>query len=376
MDASHARRVIAIGFDFSGNVFIEPERFLQKLLANPSLTKDSLLLYVWSNERSTIFVSDRLRIETLPSFVGRFRPFYDIASVFVVPYISWRNKEKADAIQIQDFPLICAARATALVAGGEIVLRLTNLPTDLAMIRGKIHRWYHRIHEMLFSRLVDRYVVINETTRQYVRDLGVPASRIKIVVPNTIVRDAGLISSVERGRARARFGIPTNQPLVLSVARLEPEKGLDELLDLFAATDLNAKLVIIGEGMLRDALEKRTQDLGIETSVVFAGRQDRASLWECYADADVFVLLSRSEALGLVFWEAMYMRVPVIGRPVGGIVETIGTDGDRGFFWNTKDGDAAFKEKLLRCLNSGPAVKEMIERARSHVENKIRSLWR
>jgi glycosyltransferase involved in cell wall biosynthesis len=163
--------------------------------------------------------------------------------------------------------------------------------------------------------------------------------------------------------------------LVLSVARLEPEKGLDELLDLFAVTDLGAKLVIIGEGMLRDALENRTRDLGIETSVVFAGGQDRASLWECYADADAFVLLSRSEALGLVFWEAMYMRVPVIGRPVGGIVETIGTDGDRGFFWNTKDGDAVFKEKLLRCLNLDPEVKEMIERARSHVENKIRSLW-
>jgi glycosyltransferase involved in cell wall biosynthesis len=91
-------------------------------------------------------------------------------------------------------------------------------------------------------------------------------------------------------------------------------------------------------------------------------------------DADCFVLLSKSEALGLVFWEAMYMNVPVIGRPVGGIVETIGKDGERGFLWDAKDGTEAFKNKLERAIRKDPDVQAMTVRAREYVQRKIATI--
>jgi glycosyltransferase involved in cell wall biosynthesis len=160
--------------------------------------------------------------------------------------------------------------------------------------------------------------------------------------------------------------------MILAVGRLEKEKAFDELIDVFVKSRVGGYLVIVGKGKLRESLQARIRSHGAEEKILLVGRKDRSELWNYYADADVFVLLSRSEALGLVFWEAMYMNVPVIGRPTGGIVETIGKDGERGFFWDTPDGPAVFAAKIARCLNR-EEIDAMVQRARQHVERITRS---
>jgi glycosyltransferase involved in cell wall biosynthesis len=122
---------------------------------------------------------------------------------------------------------------------------------------------------------------------------------------------------------------------------------------------------------MRDVLEKRIRELALEKRVILAGRRSRERIWDFYASADAFVLLSRSESLGMVLWEAMYMNIPIIGRPTGGIVETIGRDGERGFFWDTADGPAAFKEKVLRAVRRDADVRAMIARAKEWVDRAI-----
>jgi glycosyltransferase involved in cell wall biosynthesis len=292
-------------------------------------------------------------------------------SIFAVPYVVLKRKERPERTVAYEFPLLWAAALVRLLAGGRVELRLTTLPTELAQTFGRFHRFYYRFHELLTWRLVDDFVVVNEATRDYVRALGADSARIRIQAPDTIARDAVHIRAVAKGAARARLGIAEGTPMVLSVGRLEVEKGYPELLELFAINMPDARLVLVGEGAMHAELEAKVASLGIQDRVIFAGWQDRKDIWNFYADADAFVLLSHSESLGMVFWEAMYMNVPVIGRPVGGIPETIGKDGERGFLWDTKDGVDAFAERLKKAIEKGHETREMIVRAKKWVDAKI-----
>jgi glycosyltransferase involved in cell wall biosynthesis len=131
--------------------------------------------------------------------------------------------------------------------------------------------------------------------------------------------------------------------------------------------DKNIHLVIAGEGKLLVPLVKLTESLGVKERVHFAGFLDRKNIWSYYNDADVFMLLSVSEALGLVVWEAMHMRVPVIGTNTGGIKESIGIDGERGFIVTLDSNIYEFEEKLKRCFQLSKND-SMIENAYEYVQ--------
>jgi glycosyltransferase involved in cell wall biosynthesis len=138
------------------------------------------------------------------------------------------------------------------------------------------------------------------------------------------------------------YGFPEGTPLVGVVARLEPEKGHQTLLDawpvvLDAVPD--AKLLIIGEGSQREALEEQAEQMDLlgercsgdrcvgtrgarpGAKVLFTGLRDDVPA--VTAALDVAVLPSYREAQGLALLEAMALRRPVVATNVGGVPEMI-----------------------------------------------------
>ena len=118
---------------------------------------------------------------------------------------------------------------------------------------------------------------------------------------------------------------------VVTVARLDRDKGVDVLLDaaaLVARRCEDLEVHVVGTGPQRDSLERQAKALGLGANVTFHG------LLEDVADplmkADVFVLLSRSEGLGIAVLEAMAASKPVIASAVGGLPEIV-VDGVTGF---------------------------------------------
>lgn len=111
---------------------------------------------------------------------------------------------------------------------------------------------------------------------------------------------------------------------ILYVGRLEKVKGVDILLRAFAkVTDPNAHLRIIGNGSQYHALIKIAHELCIADRVTFAGYIPHEKIIEEHARARIFCGLSRSEALGNVFIEAMAACCIVIASKVGGIKDVI-----------------------------------------------------
>lgn len=151
---------------------------------------------------------------------------------------------------------------------------------------------------------------------------------------------------------RVRYGLSSQDLLVLTVAQLIPRKGVDDLIRAIAKIgDSTVKLVIIGKGPEKENLQRLSEELQIRERVIFVGTVAHSEMADYYKTADVFALTSRYlqpegdiEGFGIVFMEAQLFRMPVIGTRSGGIPETM-LDGKTGFLVN-ENNPAAIAEKI------------------------------
>jgi len=123
------------------------------------------------------------------------------------------------------------------------------------------------------------------------------------------------------------YGMEPGSQIVGVVARLEPEKGHQTLIDAWPhvlRSVPDAYLLVVGEGSLRDALEHRAAANRVAHRVVFTGRRD--DIPAVTAAFDVAVLPSHREAQGLSILEAMALSRPVVASDVGGIPEMVEDD--------------------------------------------------
>jgi glycosyltransferase involved in cell wall biosynthesis len=117
-----------------------------------------------------------------------------------------------------------------------------------------------------------------------------------------------------------------NGPFLLFVGRLAPEKGVDLLIEAMPKVikkNPRAKLMIIGDGTLREELKQKVEKLEIKKNVIFMGWVGNKDLPRYYATSDIFVCPSRREGLGLTFVEAGFSGNFLVGSDIGGIKDII-----------------------------------------------------
>lgn len=191
--------------------------------------------------------------------------------------------------------------------------------------------------------------VADGVERDLVEGYGVPRERV-VVVRNPIA--GARILGGARAPVDDAFVDSGGGPLVVAVGRLVALKGFDVLLDAFARVpaEARARLVIVGDGPERVALDARVRALGLEDSVRLVGYD--ANPWRYVARADLFVLSSLTEALPGVVAEALVLGVPVVAADCApGISELLG-DGDAGVL--APPGDAVALADRLAALLADP----------------------
>jgi len=170
---------------------------------------------------------------------------------------------------------------------------------------------------------------------------------------------------------RTRFGIPADAKVIGFVGVMDHAhrfKGVDELLQ--AASNLDAHLLLVGEGDQRRIFEARAKELGIAERCHFLGRASHDDLAGAYRSMDVFAFPSTNaaEAFGLVAVEAQACGVPVIASNLPG-VRTVVRDGETGILVPPKDVDAlraalakVLGDQSLRSRLSAGALRHASER--------------
>jgi glycosyltransferase involved in cell wall biosynthesis len=181
--------------------------------------------------------------------------------------------------------------------------------------RGRFYEGVLRLNR----RLGGRFVVVSEPTRAYVESIGVPAGRTALI--------ANAVPPAEpdpAGRQAVLGEWPPDSLVVGVVARLEPVKGVADLIEALAlvAPDLpRVRLLVVGDGRSREALEQQVAELGLAERVRFTGFRD--DVGTLLSGLDVFCLPSHSEGLPFALLEACAHRLPLLVTGVGGMDELL-----------------------------------------------------
>lgn len=184
-----------------------------------------------------------------------------------------------------------------------------------------LYSWSHR--------QADRAIATDDCTQDDLpRYLDVAPERV-VVIPSAIDVDEclGAVDPQQRATLRARFGLDAADPVLLSVSRLERNKGYHVLLQaLSMVRDLLGhqwRWLLVGQGKEADALKQQAARLGLSEHVIFVGRLDDAELHSLYEEVDLFVHPTLYEGSSLVTLEAMIHRLPVIASAAGGIPDKV-----------------------------------------------------
>lgn len=134
--------------------------------------------------------------------------------------------------------------------------------------------------------------------------------------------------------------LSTEQRFTLGVvSRLEKIKGMDLVVPAFAKVlkqHPDTRLVVVGDGSLRSAMEQQAVELGCNDNITWAGRQPQKELSKWYSLMDVVLMPSRSEGFGLTAIEAMANGCVVVASNVGGLPEVV-RDGVCGLLHHSED---------------------------------------
>ena len=184
---------------------------------------------------------------------------------------------------------------------------------------------------------------------------------------------AELVPGEGREDARREYGAAPDDPVVITVCRLFPEKGPALLIQAMApvvARHPSARLIIVGQEMTPGytaELQALADRLDIGDQVTFTGR--RTDVARLMAGADIFAMPSFEEPFGLVFTEAMALQLPVVALDSGGAPEII-EHGYSGLL--SAPGDVAAVTDHLLKLVEDPALRHtMGEHGRTAVEQRF-----
>lgn len=263
-----------------------------------------------------------------------------------------------DVVHAHD-PMAVSLVAMALQMGSARFPR----PLVVAARRVDFHLKRHAFSKWKY-RHVDVFIAASHLIASILEDDGISRKRIEVVHDGV---DIGRIDRHPAVDAHAAFFLPHGAPIVANVAALAPHKGQKHLVGA-AATLVrempDARVLIIGEGELRDALHHQIATLGLDRHVILAGfRSDVAGVMK---SIDLFVMSSVTEGLGSAILEAMACGRAVVGTRAGGIPEAV-EDGRTGLLVPPRD-EPALAQAMLALLRDPDRRVRMGAAGRAKVE--------
>jgi glycosyltransferase involved in cell wall biosynthesis len=217
-----------------------------------------------------------------------------------------------------------ATKAPALVVSRRV---------DFHLRGNSFSRWKHR--------QVDCFIAASDAIRQMLVADGVPPDRTLTVHEGIDIEHVLAAPDVN---VHETFYMPHGAPLVGNVAALVPHKGQRHLIEaahLVVQEIPDARFVILGEGELREQLERQVRDYHLEKHVLLPGF--RTDVLGCMKGFDLFAMSSVTEGLGTALLDAMACSLAIVATRAGGIPEIV-QDGVTGVLVDPRDHKAMARE--------------------------------
>ncbi len=238
----------------------------------------------------------------------------------------WMKGERFDVVHSHNFRQNMLATMAARMAGVPAIFAQVHTMHTYGR-----KQWVRT--DQVLSRVRSAMLAVSEAVAQDIREslAPYPPPRLEVLL-NGVELDAFRSHSREEARAGllAEFQWPSEAVVFLNAGRLSEQKNQGQLLEAFASVHREhsqARLLIAGEGELREELEQQLTDLAIADAVALPGQRD--DMPHLLAGSDVFVLPSTYEGFSNAILEALAAGLPVVASDVGGAREQV-RDGESG----------------------------------------------
>ena len=240
-------------------------------------------------------------------------------------------------------PQSLSAMRQAVAAIDPDIIQTNNVKSH-ALIKmsglNRTHRWIAFHHgytapdlKMKFYNQLDRWslpsarrlVAVCGPFREQLVAMGIPRSRIRILHNSAAVLPDGFAENTVNS-IREQFGLSGDEKVLIAIGRFSSEKGHADLIQALhrlrsSKPSLKWKLLLIGSGHEEQNLKGLTEQLALQSRVIFTSHQ--ADVLPFYAMADGMVLPSHTEGSPHVVLEAMSAGVPIVATGVGGVPEIL-----------------------------------------------------
>jgi L-malate glycosyltransferase len=255
--------------------------------------------------------------------------------------------------------LALSLSATKRAAGRTPPALVASRRVDFHLGKNSFARWKHR--------QVDCFIAASNAIGQMLLHDGVPPGRVVTVHEGIDVDHVVAAPAVD---VHSAFFLPHGSPVVGNIAALVPHKGQRHLIEaahLVVQELPDARFVILGEGELRDHLERQVKDYHLEKHVKLPGF--RVDVLGCLKSFDVFAMSSVTEGLGTSLLDAMAASRPIVATRAGGIPEIV-EDEQTGVLVAPRDHRAMAKQ-IVRLLTDAPLRRRFAEAGFARVRRQF-----
>ncbi|MCP4591007.1 MAG: glycosyltransferase [bacterium] len=267
---------------------------------------------------------------------------------------------RPDLVHALLFHANVSARAACLLNG----FPTNRLVCEIQTV--EIERPWHLVVEKHTQRWCRTIVGNSPSVIEHLRSAArVDPSRLQLIFGGV---DAGPIEAA-RAVGRTALGIHNDDPTLLWVGRLDPVKGLDELLGAFArvAETCPCNLLLAGDGAYRPRVEQLIDDSPVRRRIFLLG--SRSDVPVLLKTADVFVFPSRTEGMPNALLEAMAAGLPCVATDVPGCRDVVTHQVDGLLTQPSDPGDLA--ASILRLLSDSTLAQRLAAAARAKVRREF-----
>ena len=233
---------------------------------------------------------------------------------FLVSFLVWAaiNRKRFQIIHAHSPRLGVIASVVGWMLRKAVIIKVPSVEHAADVQPGRL---MHRVRRRILIEGSAGFIAVSKELARHLCDAGISPGKIARI-PNGVLLNGN--GRPDYSKFKLEFLGSSETPMVLYVGRLVEEKGLDQLLRVWASLPARhgAVLVIVGDGPLRPALEAQVEKSAILRSVRFTGHQ--ADVAKFYATADLFVLPSKTEGMSNSLLEAMAVGLPVVASDTGG----------------------------------------------------------
>lgn len=247
---------------------------------------------------------------------GRFNP------VTLPKLVRLIRKRRIEVLHLTDFGACTFGRLAAALTGTPAIVQVISHHSEFTA-RG--FPPYVELAYRALAPLTSRALAISPTVKEFaVQRMGFALDDVEVLYYPLPSHSFAEPSPESVSELRERLGIADDTPVIGSVTRFHPVKGIRYLIDAFAQLSRSyprARLILVGQGPEEERLRRQCRELGVAERVIFAGFQREVQRFVKLFR--VSVVPSLEEGFGLVALESLALGVPVVASRIGGLPDVV-----------------------------------------------------